>query len=117
MGYMRHNAIIVTSWNDKLIGEAIAKAKEIGLIVLGPANSVVNSYQTILIAPDGSKEGWTESNTGDRQREQFRDWLNAQRYEDGSTALEWVEVAYGSDDHESAIEADAWENETEEDEP
>lgn len=113
MGYIRHNAIVVTSWDNKLIGEAIAKAKAIGLIVLGPANSIVNAYQTILIAPDGSKEGWAESDTGDRQRQQFRDWMNAQRYEDGGTSLEWVEVSYGNDDCESCVEHDAWPDDSE----
>lgn len=108
MGYMRHNAIIVTSWGDKAITEAAKHAKELGLQVLGPSDEAVNSYRSLLICPDGSKEGWPESEQGERRRAAFRGWLNAQRYEDGSTSLEWVESVYGSDDSTAAIADHAW---------
>jgi len=108
MGYIKHNAIIVTSWKDTAILEAAKQAKTFGLTILGPGEEAVNDYRTLLVCPDGSEEGWDESNRGDQRRELFREWLDAQAYEDGSTALEWVEVVYGSDDAEATIVANAW---------
>jgi hypothetical protein len=108
MGYIRHNAIVVTSWHSDATKAAAQQARDIGLLVLGPSDKAVNGYSTMLACPDGSKEGWIESNTGDRQRKAFRDWLETQRFEDRSSNLEWVEIAYGSDDREATIVASAW---------
>jgi hypothetical protein len=105
MGYMAHNAIVVTSWNEDLIQEAAREATSLGLQILGPSEEVVNGYRSILICPDGSKEGWDDSNDGDSRRESFRAWLNSKRYEDGSTPLDWVEIRYGPDDNEAEIVA------------
>ena len=104
MGYIRHNAIIVTSWNEKAIESAVEKAREIGLQILGPSNQATNGYRSILVCPDGSKEGWEESDQGDQRRAKFRDFLNG----DGSTNLDWVEIAYGSDDQKASIVDHAW---------
>lgn len=109
MGYIRHNAIVVTSWNDEAIEAAAEEAYALGLQVLGPSDGAINGYRSLLICPDGSKEGWEDSDAGDRQRKQFRHWLNTRRYEDGSSNLEWVEVAYGSDDGDAQVVAHAWE--------
>ena len=105
MGYIRHNAIVVTSWNDALINAAACRALNIGLTVLGPSEQATNGFRTMLVCPDGSKEGWEESDHGDRMRAAFRAWMNKQRYGDGSTSLHWVEIAYGSDDAEATVEA------------
>lgn len=112
MGYIRHNAIVVTSWNSEAIEAAADRAKAIGLGVLGPnaSHEVVNNNRTMLVVPDGSKEGWGNSDIGDKQRAEFREYLDSQRYEDGSTCLHWVEIAYGSDDQDATIEAHAWQN-------
>jgi hypothetical protein len=32
---------------------------------------VMNHYQSIVLAPDGSKEGWEESDTGNDRRRYF----------------------------------------------
>jgi len=108
MGYMRHNAIVVTSWNTGAIEAAACRARNIGLTVIGPSVELINGYRTILVCPDGSKDGWKESDQGDKRRADFRDWMRAQQYEDGSSNLELVEVAYGSDDRTAEIEATAW---------
>ena len=108
MGYIRHNAIVVTSWNTDAIEAAACRARNIGLTVIGPSAALINGYRTLLVCPDGSKEGWEESDHGDKSRADFRDWMNQQRYGDGSTNLHWVEVAYGSDDANATIEAHAW---------
>lgn len=108
MGYMRHNAIVVTSWNTDAIEAAACRARNIGLTVIGPSSELTNGYRSLLVCPDGSKEGWSDSDQGDERRAELRNWMNAQRYEDGSSSLEWVEIAYGSDDRTAEVEATAW---------
>lgn len=109
MGYILHNAIVVTSWKSELIIKAASVAEKTGLQVIGPSDEVVNGYRSLLICPDGSKEGWEESNAGNDRREYFKKWMNEQRYKDGSSAIEWVEIAYGSDDKTAVIVDSAFE--------
>lgn len=109
MGYIRHNAIIVTSWKKEAIDEAISKAVELDMTVIGPSDKVTNGYKSIMICPDGSKEGWRESDIGDERRSLYRQWLDSQKYDDGSTNLDWVEVVYSGDDKDASIEYHAWE--------
>jgi hypothetical protein len=103
MGYMRHHAIVVTSWKDDVLEAAHVRALEIFKHVAPVTPAVINGYRTFLVAPDGSKEGWDESDAGDIARGQFIDWLNAQRYGDGSSYLQWVEVQFGDDNRETRI--------------
>jgi hypothetical protein len=97
MGYMRHHAIVVTSWNSGMLEMAHSKAKEIFQQVAPITPETVNGYVSFLIAPDGSKEGWDHSDTGDRCRDEFIAWLDSQRYEDNSTSLQYVEIQFGDD--------------------
>ena len=114
MGTIVHHAIIVTSWKKEALDELVKVAKsELSASVLGPSEEVINGYRTVVICPDGSKEGWGDSNIGDKRREQIKDWLNAQRHDDGSSWVEWVEVQYGNDlDYyaEAAVIDDQWRN-------
>lgn len=105
MGYMRHHAIIVTSWDDKLIRKAHKVAKEVFAIgqVTSVLPDILNGYRSFMVGPDGSKEGWEDSDAGDSARDIFIDWLETQRYDDGSSALSWVEVQYGDDEKETKI--------------
>lgn len=108
MGYMRHHAIIVTSWNSDMLHDAQQVAKEIlaaadlpdltSPIIL----SYTNGYGTFIVAPDGSKESWGTSNSGDDARDKFIEWLDAQRFGDGSSSLDWAEVQYGDEDGHQA---------------
>lgn len=97
MGYMRHHAIIVTSYSDEYVNKAKEKALSLDLICTEIIHSKVNDYYTFFIAPDGSKEFWDESDLGDKKRDLFVEWLNRNRYEDGSSPLDWVEVQYGDE--------------------
>lgn len=105
MGYIRHHAIVVTSWNDIKLKVAHVYAKGVfGETVSEIIDSPVNSYQSFFIAPDGSKEGWQPSNEGDKKRELFADWIKNQDYEDGSNSLSFAVFFYGDDDGDAGIE-------------
>lgn len=98
MGHMRHNAIIVTSWDKDLLIEAHTVAKKNFKQITPITPEAVNGYVSFLIAPDGSKEGWDHSDRGDRARATFLRWLNSRRYDDDSITLDWIEVQFGGDE-------------------
>jgi hypothetical protein len=86
MGYSRHHAIVVTSWDEKHIELAHAKAREIfGDHVTEILPPATNGYRTFLIGPDGSKEWWPESDAGDKRRAEFRQWVE--------TSKMWLDAA------------------------
>ncbi len=104
MGYMRQHVIVVTSWKEESVTLAHERAMEIfGTQCSNMVSSVTNGESSFFIGPDGSKEGWAESDKGDQRREEFKAWLRTQVYEDGTSNLSWVEVFYGDDNGEAAI--------------
>lgn len=103
MGYMRHHGIVVTSFSDEKIREAHKAAKNTGLTLTNLVRSPVNGYSTFFVCPDGSKEGWWDSDNGDSQRGSFIKWLEGERYEDGSTIFAWAEIQYGDEDGENLM--------------
>jgi len=112
MGYMVHHMIVVTCGIEELINAAHEKATELfgqdnhrrGYIgVSSIMKSPVNHYHTFFVPPDGSKEGWTDSEDGDVARASFVEWLDAQRYEDGSASLNWALVQYGDKARDNRI--------------
>lgn len=117
MGHMRHNAIVVSSWKDALIEEAHDEAVAIfnaghGVdrqfdLVTQITEPSINGYRTFLVAPDGSKEGWSASDEFDTRRDKFVEWMESKRYEDGSTSLTYVEVQFADDDRETKIVRDS----------
>lgn len=106
MGYMAHNAIIVTGWDPKRVEAARAKALEIfdARQVTNIVTGVVNSYDSFLVGPDGSKEGWPDSKKGDENRAAFLAVLRAMF--DGGDFIEWVEMRYGGDEKQYASVTD-----------
>jgi hypothetical protein len=117
MGYIRHHAIVVTGHHQWLHDDTlpnIFEAHEAALAsgcrlvtpVVGPG---VNGTSSFLVAPDGSKEGWDDSDAGDTARDLFIEWLRA-RGEGGYYA--WAEVVLGSDDQEALVERHAWQFES-----
>lgn len=103
MGYIRHHAIVVTGTYENWIELAHNEAKGLGLHVSEIVDSELNGTRSILVAPDGSKEGWQESGTGDFLRDNFKEWLRSCRYSDGSSPLAWAEIQYGDDEGETKI--------------
>lgn len=99
MGYIKHHAIAVTSW-DEIITKAHEEAVRIfGHLVTPIIDSGMNSYQSFFIAPDGSKEGWELSNEGDHNREEFIKFLKAE-----CEYASYCEFYYGEDNGRSEIE-------------
>lgn len=102
MGYVRHDAVIVTTEGYREGGlpdiEAFKQTlpEEWRRLVIGPVESAVNGTFSYAFLPDGSKEGWGTSNDGDRYRQQFRELFRT-AYEDGSSADDVVTVAFGAD--------------------
>lgn len=97
MGTISHHAIVVTATYGDYAERAHAKALGIfnERLVSPLSPGVVNGTRSFCVFPDGSKEGWDESADGDRKRDVFIEWLNLQRYCDGSTPYRWAEVNYG----------------------
>ncbi len=94
MGYIKHNAIIVTSWDGDKIAEAHKKAREIFEWVSEISPSAINGYRSFFVPPDGSKEGWPESFNGDNDRKEFIKWCKSTEYADGSTPLSVIDVEF-----------------------
>jgi hypothetical protein len=97
MGTIQHHALIVTTWDTRRLKKAYAAAvRLIGNDLVTPIASYrINEGGSFAVLPDGSKEGWEESNTAEWQRSAFIEWLERQRYDDHSNAFNWVLVAFG----------------------
>ena len=105
MGDIKHHAIAVTSGVDDLLKKAHDKAIEIFKDQTSEIlQSTTNSYKSFFIAPDGSKEGWEESQIGNKKRATFVKWINNQADDDGGNSLSFCEFFYGEDNGYSKIE-------------
>jgi len=96
MGYMRHHAIVVTSWDKRSINTAHQKAKELfeGILEISNITSeVTNGYRSFLIPPDGSKEGWGTSDLGNEARNAFINWLKSQN----NNYCDYAEVSFADE--------------------
>ena len=108
MGYMRHHAIIVTSWDKESITAAHQKAQELfgatnflGRIteITDITPEVTNGYTSFLISPDGSKEWWETSDRGDHIRAKFIQWLASQK----DNWCEYAEVQFGDEEGDDRL--------------
>jgi hypothetical protein len=114
MGYMRHHAIIVTGHGEVIV-KARTKALEIErevfprdsrIRIVSPLSEVmVNGYQSFVIYPDGSKEGWDISDYGDAIRSRWLGWTEDQRDNDGCARFHWAEVVFGDEDGPTRVSA------------
>jgi len=98
MGVMNHNAIIATTWSKDSFRAAetwIAEACKGWQFLFALTGEVDNGYRSIVMVPDGSKEGWERSAVGDGLRERFIAFLESHTDEDGSSPWCWVEVGFG----------------------
>jgi hypothetical protein len=114
MGYMRHHAIVVTGPGSTDYAKSdmatvrkhiwsLVNQFEATIAVTELTPNSINAYTSFLVAPDGSKEGWEESEAGDRARDAIITYLNSLRYPDGSTSIDFVEVQFGDDEKETKV--------------
>lgn len=75
MGYMQHHAIIVTAYNDRIYPLHVKAIDIFGDAVTEILPSAINGYRSFFVGPDGSKEGWPESDAGNARRQEFNEWL------------------------------------------
>jgi hypothetical protein len=108
MGYISHHAIIVTNWDEAEAKQAREKAitifseDQVSPIMQSP----INAYHTFFIGPDGSKEGWHDSELGNDQRKVFTDWLK-------KSNADWIEVNYGDESgYQGVVSASNFVNKT-----
>ena len=101
MGYLRRHAIVVTGDDYKESADILAahaKATEIFPWVSEICPPQVNGERSFYIPPDGSKEGWGESDEGDKRRDAFVTWLQG-----FSGCAQWVEVCYAEDEPDTRV--------------
>jgi len=97
MGTTSHHTIVVSGCKED-VKKAIKKAKIIFTKHLESdkliSECIVSSNCTnsFFIAPDGSKEGWNTSNSGDNAREDFINYLNKKKIH-----LDYIMVEFGGD--------------------
>lgn len=93
MGTINHNAIIATTWDPKIFDALLTWVNKRAQFIKN--SSMMNGYQTLVLVPDGSKEGWANSSQGDVLRNEFIDRLEQDKYGDESSPWCWIEVGYG----------------------
>lgn len=99
MGTVIHEATLVTTFDPAMAIAAHREAERIfpSSMVTAIELSPINKYNTFVILPCGSKEGWPDKARDKADRTAFLDWVKGQAYEDGSNALEIGSVRYGND--------------------
>ena len=115
MGYMSHNAIVVSGTNadsdGRFKGNDFAELRaeiaemcesprpgEIPLLPVSPVLPSANGTLTFLIGPDGGKEGHSISDRGNELREEVKELLRRRWTTHAGMFLDWAEIQYGNDD-------------------
>jgi hypothetical protein len=109
MGDVLYHYIVVVGFKEEAVLKAHAQAVKIFsehvpdpdcvsrssvLLEVTPVSTLpVNSYFTFVVFPDGSKEGWFDSDVSDRKRDAFVFWLRAPEQE--ALFLRWAELRLG----------------------
>lgn len=104
MSYVRHEAIIVNGYRAEEVAQAhsfaVAIFRGLGMeqLVSPLSRWAVNGGASFFVAPDGSKEGWTESDLAEAGRKRL-----LKRLELLDDSLDWVLVLVGGDDKEFRV--------------
>lgn len=101
MGYFRHDAIIVTGQSPE-IETAKWHAVNLGLRTTNIVSHAMNMSSSFLIVPDGSKEGWVDSDLGDEARASWIAWTRVV-----ALRVQWVAVSYAGDGAEDTCIVDS----------
>ena len=93
MGIIHHHAMIITGHGrHPRLADARQFAVSLGMLVSEIGESSINDYAHFAVFPDGSKEGWEESEVGDQHRSSLRQWMASQPE---PWRLRWAEVSFG----------------------
>lgn len=90
MGYIKHDSIIVVGFDERVLkahDKAIVQFKG---LVSNLVEGGMNGYVSFFIGPDGSNEGWEESDAFDMKRIKYKKFLD-------KSELTWAHVVLGSD--------------------
>lgn len=101
MGVTVHDAIVVSAFRPEYAAAGHAKAVALGLQCSEILISSANSWHTFLIAPDGSKEWWDESDRADKARAEWIAWAREQWAKD--VYLYFAHVRFGMDMREGEL--------------
>jgi len=96
MGYMLHHAIIITGTNIDHLGIVRTFAINKGNHCSETVKGTINDQFSFFVAPDGSKEGWNESDEADLSRKYLKDFLdnNLNLY------VNAIEIQFAGDNHD-----------------
>ena len=95
MGYVNHHALIISSWNKEILEKIHAKSLELMPDITTEVKPyVVNGGGSFAVLPDGSKEGWSESDEYDDKRNDLIDFFDQFNYEDGSNPVRWCLASF-----------------------
>ena len=99
MGTIQHHTVIATTWYDDYFVEVKRWVMHLDgahqKLFIFQTHSLSNGYLTVVLTPDGSKEGWASSDEGDGLRDRFLAKLREFDYGDGSNPWTVVEVSFG----------------------
>lgn len=104
MGLIQHHAVLATTWSEDEVSRIRKWVDEIALRGVGGydprsrflfGDRQINGFVTVVLAPDGSNEGWDDSDFGDTIRYEFIQAIRLAEYDDGSSPWDWIEVGYG----------------------
>ena len=107
MGYIRHDAVIVTS--GKSLTDCHEKAVEFCGDLVSEVIHSINGQESFFIAPDGSKEGWFESDNAESNRQHFLRWLKENSGDEHSFWPDYLFLNFGGDGNEAVIVEDSLE--------
>jgi hypothetical protein len=105
MGYLRHECLIVSSDDADAVLRVQTAACSIfdeqgmGRLVGGLTQHLTNGGAAFLISPDGSKEGWGQSNDAEAARNELIEWLRSGE----APFVNWALVLIGGDDGEYRV--------------
>ena len=95
MGVMVHHAIVATTCDPQVANDFQGWLNQQNNQLVTRAKAWTNGYISFAVLPDGSKEDWPESYDGDEFRDQVINRLERDKYDDGSSPWDWVEVSFG----------------------
>ena len=104
MGYIKHHAIAISSFDKKRIDKVHAYALELFPTLTTPLmSSIVNNIETFFVAPDGSNEDCPDSDEHDDKRFLFIKYIESLAHSDGSNNVKYCEFYFAEDEGRSEI--------------